>query len=318
MKKFLSLMLAFMFCLSFGCSKQTERDYVFTCPDGAPALAVAKLISEKDSLGLNGQVNYNVVTATAIKTEMTEGKSDMLLMPINLASKFYKANADDSYVLVAVVTHGNFYIMSTTKLTVNDLNGKQVAVPNMNAVPDWTFQSALTKHGLSIGEQGVKIQYYQDGSKIVQMMNSGAESIGLVPEPAATNLEKAFGAKNKEIYRMDLQELYDQQNKAYPQAVLMVKKSVITENLYNELKTAIGESVAWTKENISTAVSAIGEKFATTLDATKLSADSIDRCKIYFEGYDSAKQSVNAYINDIRAISENSANIVGEDFFYSK
>ena len=51
--------------------------------------------------------------------------------------------------MVAVVTHGNFYIISTTPITVNDLNNKQVAVPNQGAVPDWTFKMVLAKNNLT-------------------------------------------------------------------------------------------------------------------------------------------------------------------------
>ncbi len=179
-----------------------------------------------------------------------------------------------------------------------------------------TFALALS-FGCLEPKGGVNVKYYKDGPTVVQMMNSGAETIGLVPEPAATNLEKAFAKKEKPIYRLDLQELYDSETKAYPQAVLMVKKSILTESLYNELKTSITESVVWAKEKPSNAVSAISGKFATTLNANTLSAEAIDGCKIYFEDATSAKKSVNQYIEDIRAIDESSAKVVNDDFFYS-
>ena len=50
--------------------------------------------------------------------------------------------------MVAVITHGNFYIISTEEIIVNDLKGKQIAVPMKGAVPDWTLQMTLKKYGL--------------------------------------------------------------------------------------------------------------------------------------------------------------------------
>ncbi len=175
----------------------------------------------------------------------------------------------------------------------------------------------LLSVGCSEPKGDVTIKYYKDGATIVQMLNSGAETIGLIPEPAVTNIEKAFVKQGKAIYKMDLQELYDSDKKAYPQAVLMVKKSVLTDSLYNALDTSITESVAWAKEKPSNAVSAISGKGTTTLNANTLSASAIDGCKIYFEGADQAKDSVIKYIDDIRSIEESSAHQVEDDFFYS-
>ncbi len=173
---------------------------------------------------------------------------------------------------------------------------------------------ALFSVGCSESKGGVSLKYYGAAQDIVPLMIAGKETIGLIPEPAVTNLEKAFEKQGKAIYKLDLQELYDKEAKAYPQAVLMVKKSVLTENLYGELKASITESVAWAKENIATAVSATQ---SATLNANTLTASAIDGCKIYFEDASNSKDSVVKYINDIRSIEEKSANIVEEDFFYS-
>ena len=127
-----------------------EKDnYLFIMPDGAPAIATAKLMNDSDNLSTNKNIDYQVVVADMIRAHLTEGSADFILAPVNLASKFYKtANATDHYVMVSVVTHGNFYIMSTEELSLEDLCGRQIAIPMMGAVPDWTFQMVLKKHGL--------------------------------------------------------------------------------------------------------------------------------------------------------------------------
>ena len=118
-------------------------------PDGAPALAAAKLINDSDNLGTGKNIDYQVEDASQISLILADGACDFIIAPVNVASKLYKKSGADHYVMVAVLTHGNFYIMSTEQITVNDLVGKQVAVPMKGAVPDWTFKMVLKKYGIS-------------------------------------------------------------------------------------------------------------------------------------------------------------------------
>ena len=165
----------------------------------------------------------------------------------------------------------------------------------------------------------INVKYYAQASDIVPMILSGKEKIGLVPEPAATALQKNASKQGKTLYRLDLQELYDGQSKAYPQAVLMVKKSVIGahQGLESELQQKIDGSVAWAKENPVLAVSSISERGATTLQAGALNENAIDGCKIYWQNATSSKQSVKAYVNGIIEINSANAKAVSDDFFYN-
>ena len=122
--------------------------YTFMAPDGAPALAIAKLIYDNDNLGTGKTVEYSVISSALVMPNLSNGSADIIVAPVNLASKFYKANGND-YVMVAVLTHGNFYILSTTEISIKDLKGKQVAVPNQGAVSDWTFKMVLYKNNLT-------------------------------------------------------------------------------------------------------------------------------------------------------------------------
>ena len=165
----------------------------------------------------------------------------------------------------------------------------------------------------------INVKYYAQASDIVPMILSNKETVGLVPEPAATALQKNAQKQGKTLYRLDLQELYDSQTKAYPQAVLMVKKSVIGahDGLAETLQQKIDGSVEWVKQNPSLAVSSIENHGATTLQAGALNQASIDGCKIYWQDATSAKQSVKNYVNGIIEIDSASAKAVQDDFFYN-
>ena len=328
MKKILTLLLSalliFTSLFGFGCKEDQINSYIFIAPDGAPALAIAKLIHDSDDLGTNKTVDYKVVNSGQVQPNLASGKADFIVAPVNLASKLYKASGADHYVMVAVLTHGNFYIMSTEQITVNDLVGKRVAVPNMGAVPDWTFKMVLENYGLSYAQDTddsnkVNIKYYTEGQVIVSSILGEEESVGLVPEPAASALERQMTAQSKSIYRIDLQELYDSQEKSYPQAVLMVKKSVLNDipNLVNTLQTKIIESATWIKADTNSAVTAVNANGGVSLKAPALTEKAINGCNIYWQSAESAKLSVKNYIDKIINIDSTKATAVKDDFFYN-
>ena len=292
----------------------------FYCPDGAPALAIAKCIEDKESFGTLKNVEYNVVAAGDIGGAVQTGKADMVILPVNAASKLYKANAKDPYKMVAVVTHGNLFIMSTTEITVNDLVGQTVGVIGQGLVPDLTFKAVLSKNSIDYANQ-VNMTYYASGAELLPALKQGVVNIGLVPEPAATNLETKV-APNKTWYRLNLGELYDSQTASYPQAVLMVKESVLSAypGLATVLEQKLTDNVSWAKQNVAKAVNAVNSKLAQgvvpSLNANAITEQVISNCGIYFEKALDAKTSVIDYINNLLAIEPTSARAITNDFFY--
>lgn len=170
-------------------------------------------------------------------------------------------------------------------------------------------------------EGKVGIRYYADGSNIVRAFLSEEETIGLIPEPAASNLIKKGAEQGKTFYKLDLQELYDAENKAYPQAVLMVKRSVSGAygSVITEIQNKLKNNVEWIKTNPGDAVETIKSKFgASALSAASLSEEAVDGCKIFWQSAVDAKTQVRDYINDIIAVDGSSARPVSDEFFYSE
>lgn len=292
-------------------------------PDGAPALSVAKFINDNEDFGTGAKVDYNVVAAGNIGGVMQQGKGDVIIMPVNAASKLYKANSD-AYKMAAVITHGNLYVMSKEDLTLNDLKGKVVGVIGQGNVPDLIFRAALNKNGLEyeVSETAVDgkvaLKYYADASELIPALKTGKMAVGLLPEPAAnklTTMDNAFK------YVLDLQELYDAEAKTYPQAVVMIKSSVLTT--YPTLTESFGDKIAgavsWVKENPALAAqaveSALTEGLTPSLSAANLNATVVSNCKIYWQSAADAKTVVKEYIDVIRALDAKSANAITDDFF---
>lgn len=120
--------------------------YSVYMPDGAPALAMAKLIG--DHAQFSRSVTYTVVSAADIGPSVVKEKADVAIMPVTAASKTI-GNAE-KYVMLGVVTHGNIYVMSSENISaLSDLKGKTVGVIGQNQVPDLTFRYLLNKAGIT-------------------------------------------------------------------------------------------------------------------------------------------------------------------------
>lgn len=120
-------------------------------PDGAPALAIAKFINDNEKFGTDKEFSYSVVAAGNIGAAVMQGTGDIVILPVNAASKLYKANSADTYKMVSVITHGNLYIMSSAPVaSLADLAGKTVGVIGQGLVPDLTFKAVLYKNGMKI------------------------------------------------------------------------------------------------------------------------------------------------------------------------
>lgn len=164
---------------------------------------------------------------------------------------------------------------------------------------------------------------YSDAPSIMQMLVDDTLDAGLLPEPVATKLEKVKG-KDYTWQRLSLQDLYDEELKAYPQAVLMVKESVLEQYsfLVDEIASRFSDNVAWVKANPSLAVSAVQGKLSTTslTPASIITSETVENCKIYWQSATDSKQSVTEYIDRMLGIELGLgitvAKQVGNDFFY--
>ncbi len=336
MKKITTLLLSLILCLTsfmvIGCnnpSNDGEKSLSFYAPDGAPALAIAKLINDKENFITDATIDYKVVSSNDIGGVMSQGKGDFIVMPINAASKLYKANSDSTYVMTAVITHGNLYLMSSDGTdSLENLKGKVVGMIGQGLVPDLTFRAILSDKGLlddvviggdTATDGKITLRYFSSAQNLIPLLKQGVLSVGLLPEPAATKLTKM--ANNKEWTRTDVQSLYDEEQKAYPQAVLMVRKSVYDayKTEIDNLQELFNTNAQWIKENTQLAVNAVNSKLkegiTPSLDAEGITPTVVENCKIFYKNASSAKDYVKNYLNKIIAVEAQSAVAVADDFF---
>ena len=331
MKKLIALLLSALLIFSFaGCNENSEKGkneepaVEVYMPDGAPALAMAKLIKDNELFGK--RVNYTVVAAADIGPAVVQKKADVAIMPVTAASK--TIGNGENYGMLGVVTHGNIYVMSSGEIgTLADLKGQVIGVIGEGQVPDVTFRSLLAQEEIgyevvdnnqSPAADKVGIRYFADASAMLPAMKTGQLVNGLLPEPAATKITTMNASVSMKI---DVQQAYGGD---YPQAVLVAKKSLVESDaaFLNALMTAIEENAAWivaNDENAASAVDAINSRLAqgvtASLDKTAITKTVVENCNIYLQKSADAKSAVNAYLAAMKAVDNDVANPVSDAFF---
>lgn len=325
MKRFLTILLSFCMLLSIGISTachKSDAQLKIYMPDGAPALAMAKLMHDENKLNATS-VDYTVVSASTISNYVTTKTADAIIIPLNAATKL----AGDTYTMAGVVTHGNLYVVSSQEVnSVQDLKGKVVGAIGMGQVPDLTMKAILTANGIAfetysdqtIETEKVYFSYFSEASNLLPQLKTGALSYGVLPEPAVSKFLTI--APNYSI-KLNVQSLYDSTTNSFPQAVLLVKNSLIASDkgVVDNLINAIIESQNWIKSNATLAVNAVNshlEDGATpSLSAQTMTETAITNSNIYFEKAQNAKESVLNYITRIKGVNPNAINEVSDAFF---
>lgn len=264
-KKLTAVMLLVALVLSIGlltaCNKDNKKGngndvtLTFAAPEGTPALAIARLITDNKSIS-GKNVNYKIVNPSNIAKEMQAGLSDLVIMPVNAGATLINKGAD--YKLVSVAVDGSLYLVgkseTATTLTIDEIRGKKIACIGQQGVPGLVFRYILKANNISIVDSpedvtanSVYIKYASDGTQARAAVENKSVNYAVVGEPAATTFKtKGFNAQ------MDLQAEYKKVSgkETYPQAGIFVKSSLASDAAFMDaLFTALKASKEWVKNN---------------------------------------------------------------------
>ncbi len=266
-KKLTAVMLLVALVLSIGlltaCNKDNKKGngndvtLTFAAPEGTPALAIARLITDNKSIS-GKNVNYKIVNPSNIAKEMQAGLSDLVIMPVNAGATLINKGAD--YKLVSVAVDGSLYLVgknideAAKTLTIDDIKGKKIACIGQQGVPGLVFRYILKANNISIvdspknvPENSVYVQYAGDGMQAKKAVENKSVDYAVVGEPAATTFKtKGFNAQ------MDLQAEYKKVSgkETYPQAGIFVKSSLASDAAFMDaLFAALKASKEWVKNN---------------------------------------------------------------------
>lgn len=267
-KKLTAVMLLVALVLSIGlltaCNKGNKKGngndvtLTFAAPEGTPALAIARLITDNKSIS-GKNVNYKIVNPSNIAKEMQAGLSDLVIMPVNAGATLINKGAD--YKLVSVAVDGSLYLVgknideAAKTLTINDIKGKRIACIGQQGVPGLVFRYILKENNINIvdspekvPENSVYVQYAGDGLQAKTAVENGSVDYAVVGEPAATTFKIKFGFNAQ----MDLQAEYKKVSgkETYPQAGIFVTSSLASDTTFMDaLFAALKASKEWVKNN---------------------------------------------------------------------
>lgn len=265
-KKLTAVMLLVALVLSIGlltaCNKDDNKGngndvtLTFAAPEGTPALAIARLITDNKSIS-GKNVNYKIVNPSNIAKEMQAGLSDLVIMPVNAGATLINKGAD--YKLVSVAVDGSLYLVgkseTATTLTIDDIKGKRIACIGQQGVPGLVFRYILKENNINIvdspenvSENSVYVQYAGDGLQAKTAVENKSVDYAVVGEPAATTFKMKFGFNAQ----MDLQTEYKKVSgkETYPQAGIFVTSSLSSDTAFMDaLFAALKASKEWVKNN---------------------------------------------------------------------
>lgn len=303
-KKLTAVMLLVALVLSIGlltaCNKDNKKGngndvtLTFAAPEGTPALAIARLITDNKSIS-GKNVNYKIVNPSNIAKEMQAGLSDLVIMPVNAGATLINKGAD--YKLVSVAVDGSLYLVgkseTATTLTIDDIKGKKIACIGQQGVPGLVFRYILKANNISIvdspekvSENSVYVQYAGDGLQAKTAVENGSVNYAVVGEPAATTFKtKGFNAQ------MDLQAEYKKVSgkETYPQAGIFVKSSLASDAAFMDaLFTALKASKEWVKNNPQSVNDFMK---ANAYESAAFPAPSIAKCNVNAEKLTAEKKA---------------------------
>ncbi len=307
-KKLTAVMLLIALVLSIGlltaCNKDNKKGngndvtLTFAAPEGTPALAIARLITDNKSIS-GKNVNYKIVNPSNIAKEMQAGLSDLVIMPVNAGATLINKGAD--YKLVSVAVDGSLYLVgkigkseTATTLTIDDIKGKRIACIGQQGVPGLVFRYILKANNISIVDDvknlnntNVYVQYAGDGLQAKTAVENGSVDYAVVGEPAATTFKIKFGFNAQ----MDLQAEYKKVSgkETYPQAGIFVKSSLASDTAFMDaLFTALKASKEWVKNNPQ-----IVNDFmkANAYESAAFPAPSIAKCNVNAEKLTAEKKA---------------------------
>ena len=284
-------------------------------PDGAPALALAQLMSEEMQFGED--VNYNVVAADTIQTYVTgtNPRADICILPVNLAAKLL--GTGESYQMLGTVTHGNIYILSTTETELTEENaatllaGTKIGCLQRDNFVGYVLRAVLNKYNVAHEDRENKQEENTTGTTAYLYNVSGGEILPtadydymIAAEPAVST--KVAKTEGKLQVKGDLQELYGENG--YPQAVLVAKADFIAENgkFIADFTQAVAENAEWLLADTTQAsdvMQAVADHLpdgaTPSFTAENLTKEVIANCAVRFDAAASCKERVNTFLAEL-------------------
>jgi NitT/TauT family transport system substrate-binding protein len=313
MKKVLIIImiLALSTCLFVSCTSKVdvEGEITIAVPDGAPALAMAKLM--KDFTYEGNTVNFEIVSgSTAIAAEISQGTADIAILPTNLACKLYNSGVDLN--LIGTNIYGIMYLVGTEDITsLDQLKGQDIYCIGQGSTPEYILEYVLESNNISLDE--VNIIFESSGSDIIPLLKTGVAKYACLGEPAATMSTTVSDATILFNLQTEWEALTGYEG--YPQTCTVATASTIAnhEGFLEAFSAAMEENVDWIGENVTE----VNEILAAN-GSTVTFADStvIANCNVNYIKASDSITNIDNYLNIMQSYNSTFVDTIPDADFY--
>ena len=158
---------------------------------------------------------------------------DVIFAPTHLGAKMY--NSMPSYLLAASIIWGNYYIVSSTMYTLEELSGKEIVVFGQNQTSDIIIRYISSTLNIT-----PNFTYVDSVSTATSLFLADSNKIVMLAEPSLSLIKQSM----PNVQVIDLQQSYEiiTGRNSYPQSSVFVKSSLsdrIVKKIMNDLESSI-------------------------------------------------------------------------------
>ena len=300
MKKVFALMLCvvmFAGMMSFAMGE----GFTLIAPNGAPAVAVARLAQEEPE-------QFTFIAADTIGAAFASGDADFIIAPINAGAKLFKAGKS-TYRLAAVITWGNLVFASQKEnFTLADINGAKITLFGENTINSSVALYILEQEGIVPGS----VDYLASAAETQTLLLVDPEAIVMTAEPAVTAAKMKFDWIVSYALKDELKTVsgYD----GFAQAGLFVREETL-EAYPEEVKSYL-EKIRAAAEEAETDTEAVAKAAVGLgiLPNEKVAITAIPGCSIRYVAAPEAREAVEFTANI--DLSQFGGELPVDDFYY--
>jgi ABC-type nitrate/sulfonate/bicarbonate transport systems, periplasmic components len=258
MKQRLMIGLLFLILLLGGCNawdKAYEQagsaSFTVASISGPAALGFVKAMepSIDPQVRLGDTVQYSFEEdEEAIYAQLLEGKTDMAVVPTEIAAKLYREGA--GYQLAAVNTGGYLYLLSADESisAVSDLRGKAITIIGEQSAADIVFRELLTQAGIDPAND-LTLTYAASAETVMENVENS--DLIVLAEPWVTDL---LDENSDFSIALDIQEEWMRINEdemPLPLTCLIVKKEIPVDRAeeWDLFVADYQDSIEWINSN---------------------------------------------------------------------
>lgn len=285
---------------------------------GPTSIGMIKLIDEKALNSDKYIVEYSTVEAPdMINGKVINDEVQIAAVPTNLAAVLYN-KTEGKVQFLAQNTLGVLYAVGKEDISsLEQLEGKRVAISGKGAVPEYAMNYLLSQKGLT---DKVSLDYMPDHASVAQALIAGDIDVAILPQPFVTQV----GMKNPDIkILIDLNkewEIASNKNSVLSMGCLIINKEFAENNadFVTEFLKAYEESVNFVNSNPAEAAQLVEKN--EIINNAALVEKAIPYCNIVYKDAQGAKDEINAFLQVLFDSDNKSVGgkLPDESFYYKK